>query len=281
MFGRIPQWIHLDLDFRLLGVLKLQILFHIWWSDYSNHLFSLDLVLVGCMWKNLSIFSRLSNMLAHNCSQYSPSLYFCSISSYLSSFTSYFIWVFSLFFLENLAWGLSILSPVCYCSFNLYCLISSVILFLLFFWGGSCTCGLWKFPGQGWNQSYSCWPTPQPQPHRIWAMSVTYTTVHNNAGFLIHWARPGIKPASSRILVRFISTVPQQELLPPWSLLFPSFCWVWVWFVFLIECVLWVFLDLTSWKYQLNLTVLLHHLVSLLPYWFSVWKECLLMSVGY
>ena len=149
MFGRIHLWSHLDLDFCLLGVLKLQILFHIWWSDYSNHLFSLDLVLVGCMWKNLSIFSRLSNMLAYNCSQYSPSLYFCSISSYLSSFTSYFIWVFSLFFLENLAWGLSILSPVCYCSFNLYCLISSVILFLLFFGGGELHLWPMKVPGPG------------------------------------------------------------------------------------------------------------------------------------
>ena len=50
----------------------------------------------------------------------------------------------------------------------------------------------------------------------IWAMSVTYTTVHSNSWSPTHWVRPGIEPASSWILVRFISTVPQwklQELL--------------------------------------------------------------------
>ena len=34
-----------------------------------------------------------------------------------------------------------------------------------------------------------------------------------NAGSLTHWARPGIKPAASWILVRFVSTAPQWELL--------------------------------------------------------------------
>ena len=40
----------------------------------------------------------------------------------------------------------------------------------------------------------------------------TYTTAHGNAGFLTHWARPGMEPASSWILVGFVSTVPQWEL---------------------------------------------------------------------
>ena len=56
------------------------------------------------------------------------------------------------------------------------------------------------------------WPTPQPQQHQIRAASVTYTTAHGNAVSLIHWARPGIKPVSSWILVRFVSTEPQREL---------------------------------------------------------------------
>ena len=43
--------------------------------------------------------------------------------------------------------------------------------------------------------------------------SVTYTTAHDNARSLTHSARPGIEPTSSWILVRFISTEPQQELL--------------------------------------------------------------------
>ena len=30
-----------------------------------------------------------------------------------------------------------------------------------------------------------------------WTLSVTYTTAHGNAGSSIHWARPGIEPATS------------------------------------------------------------------------------------
>jgi len=44
---------------------------------------------------------------------------------------------------------------------------------------------------------------------------VTYTTAHGNARSLTLWARPGIEPASSWILVGFISTEPQWEL-PYW-----------------------------------------------------------------
>ena len=35
-----------------------------------------------------------------------------------------------------------------------------------------------------------------------------YTTAHGNTGSLTHLARPGIEPASSWILVRFLSAVP-------------------------------------------------------------------------
>ena len=37
-------------------------------------------------------------------------------------------------------------------------------------------------------------------------MSVTYTTAHSNAGTLTHSARPGIEPASSCMLVGFVTT---------------------------------------------------------------------------
>ena len=47
---------------------------------------------------------------------------------------------------------------------------------------------------------------PEPQQRQIRAVSVTYTTVHGNAGSLTHWARPGIKPATTWFLVRFVST---------------------------------------------------------------------------
>ena len=56
---------------------------------------------------------------------------------------------------------------------------------------------------------------PQPQQHQIWAAFVTYTTAHGNAGSLTHWGRPGIEPVSSWILVRFVSTEPQWELIMP------------------------------------------------------------------
>ena len=53
----------------------------------------------------------------------------------------------------------------------------------------------------------------QPQQCQIWAASATYTTAHGNTGSLTHWARPGTKPASLLILVRFITPEPQWELL--------------------------------------------------------------------
>ena len=74
----------------------------------------------------------------------------------------------------------------------------------------------------------------EPQQHGIQAVSATFTTAHGNARSLAHWARPGIKPASSWILVRFTSTEPWQELqyhflwnsagLPPPLLAITSWC---------------------------------------------------------
>ena len=47
----------------------------------------------------------------------------------------------------------------------------------------------------------------------MWAVSVTYTTAHGNARSLTHWARPGIKPVSSLMVVRFITAEPRWEVL--------------------------------------------------------------------
>ena len=57
------------------------------------------------------------------------------------------------------------------------------------------------------NLSCSRWPMPEPQPqqHRIEAMSATYTTAHSNARSLTHWARPGIEPATWWFLVGFVN----------------------------------------------------------------------------
>ena len=53
---------------------------------------------------------------------------------------------------------------------------------------------------------YKIWTfTPQPQQHRLQASAVTLARPHGNTGSLTHWARPGIKLASSWILVRFLT----------------------------------------------------------------------------
>ena len=62
-------------------------------------------------------------------------------------------------------------------------------------------------------------------------MTATYATAHGNAGSLTHWARPGIKPATSWFLVRFINHctmmgTPRHSIfldLSPLSL--PRFSW--------------------------------------------------------
>ena len=51
------------------------------------------------------------------------------------------------------------------------------------------------------------------QQLQIRAASATYTTAHGNAGPLTHRARPGIKPASSWILVGPVTTEPRWERL--------------------------------------------------------------------
>ena len=53
---------------------------------------------------------------------------------------------------------------------------------------------------------------PQPQQCMMQAVSVTYTTAPSKARSPTHWARPGIEPASTCILVGFVSTALQWEL---------------------------------------------------------------------
>ena len=66
---------------------------------------------------------------------------------------------------------------------------------------------------RGSNQSYSCQPISQPRQRGIWAASATYAAAHGKNGFLTHGVRPETEPASSWILVGFITPVPQWELL--------------------------------------------------------------------
>ena len=62
-----------------------------------------------------------------------------------------------------------------------------------------------EFPGYGSNRRWSHQPTPQPQQRGFWATSATYTTAHGNTGSFTHWARPGIEPMFSWMLVAFVN----------------------------------------------------------------------------
>ena len=116
-----------------------------------------------------------------------------------------------------LAWNISFHAL----TFNLY--VSSALRWVSyrqhivgFFFFLFCSLGphLWhvEVPMLGLNWNWSCWPMPQPQKCRIWAMSATYSTTHGKARSLTHCVRPGIEPMSSWILVGFIITEPQGEL---------------------------------------------------------------------
>ena len=91
----------------------------------------------------------------------------------------------------------------------------SYIFFFFFLLKGR-ICSISKFPGKGSNQSCSCWPMPLPQPHQcqIRATCTTYAAACGNTGSLTHWARPGIKPISSWILVRLLTHWATTGTLP-------------------------------------------------------------------
>ena len=59
------------------------------------------------------------------------------------------------------------------------------------------TCGIWKFPGSGSTQNYSCRPTPQPWQDQIRATSATYISACGNARSVIPPAT-GTEHASSQ-----------------------------------------------------------------------------------
>ena len=140
------------------------------------------------------------------CPRWPPWLTNLQIPTSLSSFFPFMIniyWLLTVPGSQNGGWNIG----VCVCFF------SGFFFFFFCFFGAH----LWhrKFPGWGSKWGHNCQPGAQPQEHQIWAGSATYTTAHSNTGSLIHWARPGVKCASSWILLRFISTEPRWEL---WNL---------------------------------------------------------------
>ena len=76
---------------------------------------------------------------------------------------------------------------------------SSLSFFFLFSFYGH-RYDVWKFLGQGSNQSCSCRPKPQPQQHWTQAAFVNYMAACGNTWSLTNLARWGIKPTSSQML---------------------------------------------------------------------------------
>ena len=129
----------------------------------------------------------------------------------------------------------------CFLSRRLVCGHQLVVSFL---WSATSSCGLiekscqnnlficlfvffrlhsrhMEVPRLGVEPELSCQPTPKPQQCGFWASSVTYTTVHGNTRSLTHWTRPESEPASSWMLVRFVSNwatmgTPVQKNFSDW-----------------------------------------------------------------
>ena len=72
---------------------------------------------------------------------------------------------------------------------------SSLCLFFSFFLGPHL--GIWKFSGQGLNQTYYCQIRPASSNH---------STACINTRSLTHWARPGMEPISSWTLVELFTS---------------------------------------------------------------------------
>ena len=68
-------------------------------------------------------------------------------------------------------------------------------------------------------------PQQQPQPHRTQAESATYPTAHGNAGFLTHWARPGIEPTSSQRLCQVLNLMNRNRNSPNFQIFCHNYCW--------------------------------------------------------
>ena len=101
---------------------------------------------------------------------------------------------------------------------------SEKVFFFFFFFLSFClkgpSCGIWRFPGQGSNQSCSCWPTPQPQQHRIWASVWPIHHSSRPSQILNPLSEPGIKPETLWFLVGLINHwattgTPRKSFLSP------------------------------------------------------------------
>ena len=105
-----------------------------------------------------------------------------------------------------------VLCSVKSCDMSVTCLFCVCRVFCLFVF--FCFCFLGPHPGHmevprlGVKSELYLLAYTTPIATRDLSASVTHTTAYSNAGSLTHWARSGIKPASSRILVGFLTAEP-------------------------------------------------------------------------
>ena len=88
-----------------------------------------------------------------------------------------------------------------YCSHSIIRIINLFIIFLNLFRAASAACG--SSQARGWIRAVAAGLHHSHSNTQTRAASTTYTTAHGNAGSSTHWARAGIKPASSWLLVHY------------------------------------------------------------------------------
>ena len=122
----------------------------------------------------------------------------------------------------------------------------------------------------------------EPQQHEIQATSATYTTAHGNGRSLTsHWAKPGLEPATSWFLVRFINHCATKGT--PDNILFFFFFNFYLLLLDLLPWTLTLFLDyfyISLFQEAEPLVAPSHHLCVMggdggsLGHTFCLWRNC-------
>ena len=101
------------------------------------------------------------------------------------------------------------MSMASYLNISFIILFSHVVLF------GAAPMGYGSFQARGLIRT-----TPQLRQHQIWYTSATYIIACSNAGSLTHWVRPGIKSASSCVLIRYLASwaTTGTPIIPFWCI---------------------------------------------------------------
>ena len=80
------------------------------------------------------------------------------------------------------------------------------------------TCGIWRSEARGGIWLHQSHTNEGSEP------SATYTMARGNAGSLTHWARPGMEPLSSWMLVGFVNPEPGWEIKSSFKMAWKTPC---------------------------------------------------------